>query len=109
MLGASPTAPKIDPERIGFFGFSRGGYTGLVLIGANPDWSGASEFCRQSSLPACGSIRKKEFPAQPLAHDLRIRAAVVADPLGGSHIAGSAFASAGGQITKAKCSEFGTT
>jgi predicted dienelactone hydrolase len=83
MLGASPTAPKVDPERIGFFGFSRGGYTGLVLIGANPDWSGASEFCQQSSLSACEPIRKKEFPAQPLAHDPRIRAAVVADPLGG--------------------------
>src|SRR5215475_8798708 len=35
MLSAAPAAPKIDPERIGFFGFSRGGYTGLVLIGAN--------------------------------------------------------------------------
>src|SRR5271155_5398799 len=39
MLGASLVASKIDPRRIGFFGFSRGGYSGLVLIGANPDWT----------------------------------------------------------------------
>src|ERR1700730_2658538 len=29
MVGTSPAASKIDPERISFFGFSRGGYTGL--------------------------------------------------------------------------------
>lgn len=83
MLGASTAAPKIDPERIGFFGFSRGGYTGLVLIGANPDWAKVSELCQRSSLHVCEQIRRKEFPAQPLAHDPQIRAAVVADPLGG--------------------------
>ena len=38
MLG-SPAAPFIDPSRIGFFGFSRGGFTGLALIGANADWA----------------------------------------------------------------------
>jgi dipeptidyl aminopeptidase/acylaminoacyl peptidase len=32
MLGASPAASRIDPERVGFFGFSLGGYTGLVPI-----------------------------------------------------------------------------
>jgi predicted dienelactone hydrolase len=89
MLTTSPAASKIDPERIGFVGFSRGGYTGLVLIGANPDWSGANEFCQQSSPPdpgrtpgqLCQQIRRKEFPAEPLARDPRIKAAVVADPL----------------------------
>jgi predicted dienelactone hydrolase len=33
MIGASPAASNIDPGRSGFFGFSRGGYTGLVLVG----------------------------------------------------------------------------
>ena len=33
MLGASALAPTIDGDRIALFGFSRGGYTGLVLIG----------------------------------------------------------------------------
>jgi predicted dienelactone hydrolase len=81
MLSASPAAASIDRERIGLFGFSRGGYTGLVLIGANPDWAAATEFCRHSSFPICKQILRKEFPKQPLAHDPRIKAAVIADPL----------------------------
>jgi predicted dienelactone hydrolase len=81
MLQASSVATKIDPQRIGFFGFSRGGYTGLVLLGANPDWAVVTEFCQQSSSHACEQIRRKEFPTEPLAHDVRIKAAVIADPL----------------------------
>jgi predicted dienelactone hydrolase len=80
MLGASPAASKIDPEHIGVFGISAGGYTALVLVGANPDWPGASEFCQHSSLPRCEQIRRKEFPVQPVVHDPRIKAAVLADP-----------------------------
>ena len=45
MLGSSPAASKIDAGRIGFFGFSRGGYTGLALIGGNPDWTSDADFC----------------------------------------------------------------
>jgi predicted dienelactone hydrolase len=81
MLGASPAASKIDSERIGLFGFSLGGYTGLVLIGANPDWAAATEFCQHSSFPGCEQVRRKEFPTQPVAHDPRIKAAVVAEPV----------------------------
>ena len=81
MVGPSPIAPKIDPERIGFFGFSRGGYTGLVLIGANPDWAIAAALCQQSSAYICEQIRRKEFPTRPLAHDPQIEVAVIADPL----------------------------
>ena len=81
MIGASPAAANIDPGRIGFFGFSRGGYTGLVLLGANPDWALATTFCEQSPIHICDQIRRKEFPAQPLTHDPRIKAAVLADPL----------------------------
>jgi len=39
MVAASPFASGIDRERIGLFGFSRGGYTALAVIGANPDWT----------------------------------------------------------------------
>jgi predicted dienelactone hydrolase len=46
MLGAWPEAAKIDRERIGLFGFSRGGYTGLVVIGGNPDFrAGLAYMC----------------------------------------------------------------
>jgi predicted dienelactone hydrolase len=79
LLGASPAASNIDPERIGFFGFSMGGYTGLVVIGANPDW--AIPLCQKSSAaPTCEQILRKEFRVQPLTHDPRVKAAVIADP-----------------------------
>jgi len=81
MIGASPAASNIDPGRIGFLGFSRGGYTGLVLVGAKPDWATAAALCEQSSSRICGQIRAKEYPEQPLTHDPRIKAAVIADPL----------------------------
>ena len=81
MVGASPLASNIDRERIGLFGFSRGGYTGLAVIGANPDWANATALCPQSTTRVCEQIRGKEFPGQPVTHDPRIKAAVIADPL----------------------------
>jgi predicted dienelactone hydrolase len=81
MLGASPFSAAIDRERVGFFGFSRGGYTGLVLTGANPDWDKAAALCQHSASNLCVQIIKKEYPAEPLTHDARIKAAVIADPL----------------------------
>ena len=81
MIDASPAASRIDPSRIGFFGFSRGGYAGLVLVGANPDWTRAADLCEQSSSHICDQIRGKEYPTQPLTHDPRIKAAVIVDPL----------------------------
>jgi predicted dienelactone hydrolase len=82
MLAISPAASSIDPQRIGFFGFSFGGYTGLVLIGANLDWTAFTEHCQrlQSPYPGCEQVLRKEFPARSFAHDPRIKAAVVADP-----------------------------
>jgi predicted dienelactone hydrolase len=96
MLGASRAASNIDPQRIGFFGFSAGGSTGLVLIGANPDWAraichrdfefrsllGIAADNRPSAAAVCEQILRKEFRAEPLAHDARIKAAVLADPPG---------------------------
>lgn len=80
MVGASPDAAKIDQQRIGFFGFSRGGYTGLVLAGAKPDFHDPAVPCPDPA-PICGEIRRNELPTQPLAQDPRIRAFVLADPL----------------------------
>jgi predicted dienelactone hydrolase len=81
MVGASALAANIDRERIGLFGFSRGGYTGLAVIGANPDWANATPLCQQSTTHVCEQIRMKEFPVQSVTHDPRIKAAVIADPL----------------------------
>ena len=80
MLGAPAFAASIDRERIGLFGFSRGGYTGLAVIGANPDWASVTELCQQLKTHVCEQVRAKEFP-ESVTHDPRIKAAVIADPL----------------------------
>ena len=73
---------KLDPDRIGFFGFSRGGYTGLVLIGADPDIRKGIVLCQGGSvtLPICRQIRANSDLPTVFTHDPRIKAAVIADP-----------------------------
>jgi len=69
----------IDPARIGFFGFSLGGYTGLVLVGANPDFRRLALFCKETDKTEnCKRARSGDVPPSP-PHDPRIRAAVLAD------------------------------
>lgn len=76
MLGSSPFASVFDARKIGFFGFSRGGYTGLMLAGAAVDpaflsiWGKASQavFHRDMSIP-------------PPSPDRRFKVFVLADPL----------------------------
>jgi predicted dienelactone hydrolase len=81
MLAEWPDRPKLDPEKIGFFGFSRGGYTGLVAAGGNPDLKKAIAFCPAGSFkPICAELRRNEMPTQPAVHDRRLKALVVADP-----------------------------
>lgn len=81
MLGAWPRHAQLDASKVGLFGFSRGGYTGLVTIGAVPDWTLRQDLCPpQSTLPLCGEIRRNELPAPPVP-DPRIQAAVIVDPL----------------------------
>jgi predicted dienelactone hydrolase len=77
-------------RRIGFFGFSFGGYTGLVLLGANPDWAVFTAECQRWQFP-CEQVRRKEFRTQPLAHDARIKAAVIADPPAGFYFIADSF------------------
>ncbi|MQB40693.1 dienelactone hydrolase [Rhizobium sp. ICMP 5592] len=79
VLGSWPDAGKIDAARIGFFGFSRGGYTGLVAIGANPHFGKRLKICEGNDSAVCDQVHKGELPE--LTHDPRIKAAVIADPL----------------------------
>jgi predicted dienelactone hydrolase len=81
MTGASTLAAAIDSNRIGLYGFSRGGYTGLVAIGANPDFALGIPLCEGRTDKVCEHIRAGEFPREPLTHDRRIKAAAIADPL----------------------------
>jgi predicted dienelactone hydrolase len=82
MVGPSPLAEKIDRERIGFFGFSRGGYTGLVLVGARPNGALALAACSGPFTPGtlCAEFRARGFPDTGFHHEPRIKAAVIADP-----------------------------
>ncbi|HEY4066802.1 MAG TPA: prolyl oligopeptidase family serine peptidase, partial [Burkholderiaceae bacterium] len=79
MLGAWGGAAVIDPDRIGLFGFSRGGYTGLVIAGAEPRFNAATRLCAGAPNPVCDALRAGRLG--PLVHDPRIKAAVIADPL----------------------------
>ena len=80
LTGAAPLATAIDPNRIGIYGYSRGGYTALVAIGANPDFALGLSMCERRTEKVCDQIRAQEYPKEPLTHDRRIKAAVVADP-----------------------------
>ena len=89
MLQKWPAHGRIAAGRIGFYGFSRGGYTGLVVAGARPDFErlpplASSPCATQPEGKACEWMKQgfQELLATPLTHDARIKAAVIADPLG---------------------------
>ncbi len=78
--------PVIDPSRIGFIGFSAGGYTGLVLAGAVPDFKLGLVHCAQSDNDSAfcnwmgrGGVRRARSELK-VVHDKRIRAAVLLAP-----------------------------
>ena len=88
MLGQWPAHARLSVERIGFYGFSRGGYTGLVLAGGIPEFERlpippSSPCATAPEGDACAHVRRgfRQLLATPLTHDRRIRAAVIADPL----------------------------
>jgi predicted dienelactone hydrolase len=68
----------IDPARLGVFGFSMGGYTGLVLMGVVPDFGRFAEVCKDKT-GACAQLHSGETRPRP-PHDPRIKAAVIVDP-----------------------------
>ena len=79
-LDGWPDATHIDAGRIGLYGFSWGGYTGLAAIGAGPDLRKGLPNCQTSSLRACKQLEGGEIPKGPIVHDPRIRAAIIVDP-----------------------------
>jgi predicted dienelactone hydrolase len=88
MLAQWPAHDRLAAGQVGFFGFSRGGFTGLALAGGRPDFerlpSRAIATC--TSAPegaACVQARQRlrDLLATPVVHDARIKAAVIADPL----------------------------
>jgi predicted dienelactone hydrolase len=78
MLNEWKDRAVIDRARVGLFGFSLGGFTGLVLVGGQPDFRRLA--CKQESKSAvCEELRAGAFPSNP-PHDPRIKAAVIVDP-----------------------------
>lgn len=76
----------IDSARIGIFGFSAGGFTALVSLGGLADLSKVGPMCREHPGDfSCQLIAKTGQavvapPGSGFAQDMRIKAAVVADP-----------------------------
>jgi predicted dienelactone hydrolase len=89
MLGGWSERGRIDPNRIGAFGFSAGGFATLVAIGGTPDLTQVSAHCERAptsfecglATPQARAAIERTLP-QPsaYAHDGRIKAAVVAAP-----------------------------
>lgn len=79
-----PQASHLDVTRVGVFGFSRGGYTALALVGAKPDTAASSQrFCSawwSFVIGHCRQLDDADVVIKPNA-DGRIKAAVVVDPL----------------------------
>lgn len=89
MLRDWPGHDRINPERIGAFGFSMGGFTVLTAIGAKPDLRIVPTHCAQSPEFACEVLRRAKSPLlatgasamdNEFVSDPRIKAAAVAAP-----------------------------
>jgi predicted dienelactone hydrolase len=90
MLGQWDGRDRIDPRRIGAFGFSAGGLTVLAAAGARPDLRMVATHCAESPEFACDVLRHAQSPllgneTSPMvggafSTDSRIKAVVVAAP-----------------------------
>jgi predicted dienelactone hydrolase len=95
MLSEWPDHARIDPNRVGMFGFSSGGFTALISIGgvpdgrlqeahhqAHPDYYDAQLFKRASDEAKAEMLAQvhSTSPASIWIHEPRIKAAVVAAP-----------------------------
>ena len=89
MLGNWPGHDRIDPARVGAFGFSAGGFTVLTAVGAQPDLGIIAKHCIESPEFACELLRHAKSPLliadtpgmdAAFVPDARIKAAVVAAP-----------------------------
>lgn len=72
---------RLGPALVGIFGFSAGGTTALISIGAVPDQARIKRHCELQAEFVCSILRPSEDePSSVLSHDPRIAAAVAAAP-----------------------------
>jgi predicted dienelactone hydrolase len=85
MLSTWEGRAAIDPQRVGMFGFSSGGFTTLAIIGGVPDFTKIGPMCRQYPGDfACQLLARTGnpgvAPAAVAVADARVKAVVVAAP-----------------------------
>jgi predicted dienelactone hydrolase len=85
MLKASPMQAALDPERVGAFGFSSGGFTVLAAAGGEPDLTTLAPHCKaHPDFFDCKLTASHPPPADAIksvwTHDARIKAVVSAAP-----------------------------
>lgn len=89
MLTEWPDRGRIDPARVGIFGFSAGAFTALVSVGGVPDLSKTEAHCAaHPDYFDCQLIKRSgmgyragaDLPSSAWVHDPWIKAAVVAAP-----------------------------
>ncbi len=77
--------PHVDPSRVGVAGFSAGGYTALLAVGAKPDFSLGKAYCERHpgdrEICSVKELKRTLSNPKPTA-DRRIQAAFVMAPLG---------------------------
>lgn len=73
---------RLDPRRVGLFGYSAGGTTALVTVGATPDFARVEPHCRTRPEFVCQLMKPglRVPAAGEWTHDPRVRAAVVVAP-----------------------------
>ena len=89
MLQRWPGHDRIDPGRVGMLGHSAGGFTALVVAGAEPDMTRGAAHCREKQdawdcnyLKSHGLdlTKAQSRTNQKWLHDPRIKSAVIAAP-----------------------------
>ncbi len=88
MLARWQGRDRIDPERVGAFGFSAGGFTVLAAAGAQPDMRRIATHCAQAPEFACDVLRHFKSPlldagtpsGEPMEQTTQLGAAVLAAP-----------------------------
>lgn len=84
MVGEGARFATIDPDRIGAFGFSAGGFTVTALAGGISDPARIRRHCEeQPAFFACRLFAQQPIDAsgwRPRGHDTRVKAAVIAGP-----------------------------
>jgi predicted dienelactone hydrolase len=85
LISAWPGRSHLDPAKIGLFGYSAGGTTGLVTAGGTPDMALLPSHCARSPELVCqltkkGSAASLGIDPGAWTHDNRIKAAVIVAP-----------------------------